>query len=123
MTLDDVVRLLSSTGSYPPGERLFWTSESSWFFDISAAHPTREVRAALETALERRQLSIGAIDFNLHSEMASSEELVRSLFRARRLARAWPGLDASVAMQSDPPGYTWALPQVLQAAGIPYLAI
>ena len=123
MTLDDVFRQLRSTGSLPPGERLHWTSESSWFFDISLEKPAAATRAELAGALERGQLSIGAFDFNLHSEMCTLEELIRGLFRSRRLAAAYPGLDATVAMQSDPPGYAWGLCQALVSSGVRYLAI
>src|SRR5436309_9754314 len=111
MTLDDVFRLLRATASLPAGERLHWTSESSWFFDISLENPTGPARAELAAALGRGQLSVGALDFNLHSEMCTLEELIRALFRSRRLAAAYPGLDATVAMQSDPPGYAWGLCQ------------
>lgn len=123
MVLDDVFGLLRKTGDYPQGERLHWTSESSWFLDVALKNLTGAARADLEASLARGQLSVGAMDFNLHSEACSQEELIRSLFRAQKLVQKYPGLDASAAMQSDPPGYAWGLAQALVSSGIRYLAI
>ncbi|MCI0628878.1 MAG: glycosyl hydrolase-related protein [Acidobacteria bacterium] len=123
MVLDDVFGLLRQTADYPEGERLHWTSESSWFLDMALKNLSAATRADLEASLARRQLSVGAMDFNLHSEACTQEELIRSLFRAQRLVQTYPGLDASAAMQSDPPGYAWGLAQALVSSGIRYLAI
>jgi hypothetical protein len=120
--LDSVLELAAATDGWPDAARFRWNVEANlplqrWL----ATRPARRRRAFCELAREGR-IEVCALPFSMHTEAFSIDELARQLEFADRL-REEHRLPVVTAMQSDVPGATVGLIDLLAGAGVRYLAV
>lgn len=86
------------------------------------AHP--ELRDEIAQRTREGRFEWGATYNQPYESWLSGEELVRQTYYGRRwLKKNFPGCDATVAFNPDPPARAWQMQQILAKAGIPYLFI
>ena len=112
-SIDQVLANLAADPDYR------WTIESGWQLDRWWERSTEAERANLATWLLSGRLSLAAGYANLHTTIAGPEELARSIYWSSRFARQH-GARARTWITDDVPGSTYALPELLQRAGIEY---
>jgi hypothetical protein len=120
--LDQVLDLAAATRGWPDDARFRWNIEANWpLQDWIRLRPAATVNAFF--ALVRAGLvEVTALPFNFHTEACSIDELAHSLRFADDLRRAH-GIDITTAMQTDVPGATIGLPQLLVDAGVRFLSV
>ncbi len=121
-TIDSAIAMVHRTRGNDAGTRFRWTIETPWALDAYLASRTTAQVESLMTCVRNREIEIGAIHFNLQSDLCGSEELVRSLAFAQEL-RSKYGIAIRTGMIDDTPGFTWALAQLLAKDHIPYLSV
>ncbi|MGE5482454.1 MAG: glycoside hydrolase family 38 C-terminal domain-containing protein [Bacteroidota bacterium] len=120
--LDEAVAFCEQTQDWPKESRFKWTIEAAYpVVEYCRRRSPAQVQRLVH-CLRTGQMELTAILLNLHAETCSYEELVRSLYDARRLANTW-GFEVVSAMQSDVPGHPWSLPQLLVSCGVKYLSL
>jgi Glycosyl hydrolases family 38 N-terminal domain/Glycosyl hydrolases family 38 C-terminal domain len=120
--LDAALELAAATDGWPEAARFRWNVEVNlplqrWL----ASRPARRRRTFLELARAGR-IEVCALPFSMHTEACSIDELARQLEFAGRL-REEHGVPVVTAMQSDVPGATVGLVELLAGAGVRYLAV
>ena len=121
-TIDSAVAMVRRTRSNDAGTRFRWTIEIPWVLDAYIASRTTAQVESLMTCVRNREIEIGAIHFNLQSDLCGNEELVRALSFAQELRTRY-GITIRTGMIDDTPGFTWALAQLLAKDRIPYLSV
>jgi len=86
-----------------------------------ASRPAADVEAFLARVRERR-IEVCALPFTMHTEAYSLDELARTLRPAQALRERF-GIEIVTAMQTDVPGITLALCELLAAADVKYLSV
>ncbi len=86
-----------------------------------ASRPAADVDAFLARVRERR-IEVCALPFTMHTEAYSLDELARTLRPAQALRERF-GIEIVSAMQTDVPGITLALCDLLAAADVKYLSV
>lgn len=121
--LDEALRLIAATESYPEGTRFCWLPEALWAFSSYWEQASPEVRSTLRHAIEQKRLGWDALFCNELTALCHPEELVTLLSPARRLAKAMGIEPPRSAMITDVPGYTWGIVATLAQAGVRYFSI
>ncbi|MFA5263273.1 MAG: glycosyl hydrolase-related protein [Opitutaceae bacterium] len=90
--------------------------------EFLAAHP--EMREEIAQRMKEGRFEWGATYNQPYESWFSGEELVRETYYGRRwLRKNFPGCEAKVAFNPDPPARALQMQQILAKAGIPYLFI
>jgi hypothetical protein len=111
--LDQVLDNLDADPSYR------WTIESGWWLDRWWERSTDTERQRMADHLLEGRLKLAAGYANLHTTTAGHEELARSIYFSSRMARRY-GFPLRVWITDDVPGTSFAVPEILARAGIPY---
>jgi hypothetical protein len=120
--LDQVLDLAAATADWPDDAQFRWTIEANWTLqDWIRLRPKATVEAFFD-AVRAGRVEVTALPFNLHTEACSIDELAHTLRFAADLRTAH-GIDISTAMQTDVPGATIGLPQLLIDAGVRFLSV
>ncbi len=118
--LEDVVRFCRDTENYPPAARFKWNIEAGWSLEHFMNQSSPAQAQELGRLLREGRVELSAWYLNL-TDLFGHEELIRSVYFARSLARRL-GFDVPSAMNNDVTGFSWAVPQILRRAGIKYFA-
>jgi hypothetical protein len=86
-----------------------------------ATRPAADREAFIARVRERR-IEVCALPFTMHTEAYSLDELARTLRPAQALRERY-GIEVVTAMQTDVPGATLALCELLAAADVRYLSV
>ncbi|HEY3860644.1 MAG TPA: discoidin domain-containing protein [Verrucomicrobiae bacterium] len=90
--------------------------------ELMDAHP--ELRDEVASRMREGRLEFGATYNEPYESWLSGEELVREVYFGRRwIHKNFPGCDAKVEFNPDPPGRALQMQQILNKAGVPYLFI
>lgn len=119
--LDRVLGFCAETREFPEDVRFRWVYPT-WVLEKIRALLSDEKRARLDEAIRRGEVTWHALPFTLHSYFAGLEDSVRALYPAARLAKRY-GREVLWAKQTDVPGHTRFLPQILARAGVRLLQI
>lgn len=118
--LDAVIRYCRETDDYPDGAKFKWNVEITWSLEqLLKFYPEARLRELMDLVKAGR-VELGAWYLQL-SDGFGHEELIRSVYFARELARRY-GVPVVSAMNNDVTGFSWAAPQVLSKAGVKYFA-
>lgn len=118
--LDSVIEYCKATEDYPDEAKFRWNIEIAWAFEnYVKARPADKVRELVALIKEGR-VEPGAWYVQL-SDAFAHEELIRAVARTRELGREY-GFGTTCAMNNDVTGFSWAAPQILLQAGVPYFA-
>jgi len=118
--LDQALEYCRETDGYPRDSQFRWTCETSWMAKNYLEHRPGKVREFIRRVKEGR-VEITALYLNV-TELYTAEELIRSIYFAKGLEKRY-GIKIVSAMNSDVPGMSWVLPQVLAKAGIKYFSM
>jgi hypothetical protein len=114
--LDKVMAFCDGTRGNPPGSRFIW-NYPSWLVGKLRELLGEEKRRRLEEYIRRGEISWSGLPFTLHSYFCGLEDIVRSVYFSAALDREF-GTAVRWAKQTDVPGHTRILPQVLAKSGI-----
>ena len=119
--LDDILRYCAETDDWPEASRFRYTIEQAWSVAFWAAHRSEQQVARLVERLREGRIELTALFGNETSELCGSEEQIRLLYPAARLARH-AGVRPATAELNDIPGVSWGLALALSGAGVRYFA-
>ena len=120
--LDAVLDLAERSDALPDDARFRWNVEATWPLDYwLRTRPAADRRRFLDLAKAGR-IEVAALSFNMHSEIYSIDELARQLAVAQRLRDEYE-ISIDTAMQTDVPGTTVGLLNLLTEAGVRYLSV
>ncbi|MGQ9590292.1 MAG: polysaccharide lyase family protein, partial [Planctomycetota bacterium] len=119
--LERVLGFSAETREFPEDVRFRWVYPT-WLLEKIRAMLPEERRARLDEAIRRGEVSWHALPFTLHSYFTGLEDAVRALYPAARLAKRY-GREVRWAKQTDVPGHTRFLPEILARAGVRLLQI
>ncbi|MHB0878930.1 MAG: glycoside hydrolase family 38 N-terminal domain-containing protein [Anaerolineae bacterium] len=118
---DDAIRYCRETEDWPEDCRFKYTAEQAWSVLHYLEHCSPEQAEALTRLIRDGRVEITALFGNETSELCGSEEQVRLLYPAFRLARRL-GITIEMAELNDVPGVSWGLASVLAGAGVRWFA-
>jgi hypothetical protein len=120
--LDSVLDLAATTDEWPDQARFRWNVEATWPLRhwLSSRPP-----AAVDSFMDRVRagdVEIAALPYSMHTEAYSIDELARQLWFADELRERY-GVQIDTAMQTDVPGATAGLLQLLADADVRFLSV
>ncbi len=120
--LDQVLDLATATSDWPDDARFRWNLEAylplqEWI----RLRPAPAVAKFFDLVRDGR-VEISALPFNFHTEACSIDELAHGFRFVDDLRRAH-GIEICTAMQTDVPGDTVGLAQLLVDAGVKFLSV
>jgi alpha-mannosidase len=119
--LDQVVDLCERTRGLPEPARFRWVNECFWPVANYLRRRTPKETNSLVRWMRRGAIENTALYMNM-TELWTEEMIARSLRHAVRFCAEYR-LPLAVAAQTDCPGVSWAVPQLLNQIGIRYLAM
>lgn len=118
--LDEVLDYCKETDNYPLNSKFKWTCEVSWTVKNYFRKRPERIAEFIQRVKEER-IEITGFYLNV-TELYTVEELIRSLYFAKDLEKRY-GIKVISAMNSDVPGLSWIIPQILSKSGIKYLSM
>jgi len=119
--LEQAMRLIRQTRSYPEDARYKWNLETIWALEsyLRQASPAQQQ----EVFADIREGSIGlsALYANMLTGLANAEEMSHFFDFARRLS-AEHQIPMTTAVTSDVPGFSWGLVSAMAQSGVRYFA-
>jgi Glycosyl hydrolases family 38 N-terminal domain len=120
--LDQVLDLATATSDWPDDAQFRWNMEAYWPLQEWIRLRPPPVVSAFFDLVRAGRVEISALPFNFHSEACSIDELAHSFRFVDDLRRAHD-IEISTAMQTDVPGATIGLAQLLVDAGVRFLSV
>lgn len=120
--LDAAVELASRAATWPDPARWRWNVETTLPLERWLHTRPRRQREAFFDLARAGLIEVCALSCNMHTEAFSIDELARQLAFAADLRERF-GLPIVSAMQTDVPGATSALPELLTGAGVTNLSV
>jgi hypothetical protein len=96
-----------------------WNVESAWWLLRWMERSSPAEVAEMMDALRAGRVRLMAGYANLHSTVATREELIRSVSYSHRMARA-EGFAVRTFVQDDVPGASFAMPEILSKSGVDF---
>jgi len=118
--IDKVLDYCKRTDGYPDASKFQWTCEVSWQVRHYFKERPEKIKEFIQRVKEGR-IEITGLYLNV-TELCTAEELIRSLYFAKGLEKE-SGIRVVSAMNSDVPGISWGIPQILARAGIRYFSM
>lgn len=119
--LDKILEYCAATREFPADYRFRWTYPTWVLGKIRELLP-EERQKGFDAAITGGEIGWNAAPFTLHSYFCGIEDMVRAFYPAGALEQRY-GRSAAWAKQTDVPGHTRFLPQVLARSGIRLLQI
>lgn len=119
--LEKVYAFCDATQDNSPGHRFVWTYPS-WLIDQILARQDAQGKEKLNDSIRRGAITWHALPITLHSYFCGLEDVCRALYPSGELERRY-GKRVAWAKQTDVPGHTRILPQVLARSGVRLLQI
>lgn len=120
--LDAVLDLVAASDDWPDDAKFRWNVEVTYPLQKWLAARPPAVRTEFFARVKAGRIEINALPFSMHSEVYSIDELAWGLRFADQL-RHDEDVNIVSAIQSDVPGHTIGLLNLLTAAGVRYLAV
>jgi alpha-mannosidase len=120
--MDRVLDYCAETEHWPDVDARFrYQCEQAWSVLHYLENRPQEVVYRLVQYLQNGQIELTALYGNQTLELCGTEEMVRLLYPAFGLKRAF-GIEVSSAEHNDIPGFPWGLASVLAGAGVRYFS-
>ena len=120
--LDLALDHVEATDEWAEPARFRWNVEANLPLERWLASRPRRDREALLRRIGQRRIEVCALPFTMHTEAYSLDELARVVASAQRL-RDRHGIEIVTAMQTDVPGATVGLLELLASADVRYLSV
>ena len=114
-TLDDVLERFGQDSTFS------WTIETVWQLEQYEQGRPREKFNRLMALVKEGRIAVSPVYTNPYTGWVSAEEMVRSFDKGHAYSTQHD-LKLDAAIYNDVPGLSWLMPQVLEQAGIPFLA-
>ena len=118
--IDQVLDYCRKTDGYPEGSKFKWTCEVSWTVKNYFERRPERIKEFI-TRVNEGRIEVTGLYLN-GTELFTVEELIRSFYFAKELEKRY-GIEVISAMNSDIPGLSWIIPQILAKFGIRYLSM
>ena len=118
-TYNDVIKYCKETEDYPDEAKFRYSVEESWSLEHFIENSDKETHAKLAKYIKEGRIEVQALYGELVTGMCSHEEMIRLLYPSFRINKEFGG-QIRVGSITDMPGLSWALPTILQGAGIKY---
>ncbi|MBI4586686.1 MAG: hypothetical protein HY717_21955 [Planctomycetes bacterium] len=119
--LSKILQHCEETRNFPPEQRFRWTYPTWVLGKLRRLLGEKEVEH-FDAAIERGDLGWNAAPFTLHSYFCGIEDMVRAFYPSAKLEKKY-GKVVRWVKQTDVPGHTRFLPEVLARSGIRLLQI
>ncbi|HUL44768.1 MAG TPA: glycoside hydrolase family 38 C-terminal domain-containing protein [Bacteroidota bacterium] len=119
--LEEALRLIDRTKSYPPDSRYKWNMEILWPFESYLQHATEEQRSRVIAAIRDGSIGLNGLFVNPLTGLAAAPEMSHFTEYARRFTEEY-SIPITTAAVSDVPGFTWGMVTMLAGSGIKYFA-
>ncbi len=98
-----------------------WTIESVWQLNawLERTQDPKQI-AQMQKLLQAGQIELSAADGSQHTEFIGSEELNRLIYAARKAHKQF-GIQPTIAMMNDTPGFSSRVVQTLATSGVPFM--
>jgi hypothetical protein len=120
--LDLALDHVEATDDWAEPARFRWNVEANLPLERWLASRPRRDREALLRRVAERRIEVCALPFTMHTEAYSLDELARVVAAVQRLREAH-GIEVVTAMQTDVPGATVGLLELLASADVRYLSV
>jgi alpha-mannosidase len=114
-TLDEVVEMCNQ---YPDFD---WTIETLWQLEQFEQSRSSEQFQKVIDLIKEGRIAVSPLYSNPFTGWVGEEEMIRSLNKAKEYKEKF-GLTYNAAVYNDVPGQAWFIPQVLNKAGVTFLA-
>ncbi|MBO7741091.1 MAG: hypothetical protein J6S21_00925, partial [Victivallales bacterium] len=114
--LDQALRLCENNPAYK------WTIESGMLLREWMKSRSCELQERMIRQLQAGRMTVGALDMQLLTEVATFPELVESIRRTTEMGRKY-GFPVDTAILDDVGGLAGELPAAMEACGVPYLIL
>jgi hypothetical protein len=119
--LDRVYAFLEAAKNNSPEHRFTWTYPT-WLIDQIRARKDAQGQATFDEYLARGAITWHALPITLHSYFCGLEDIARALYPSKELEHRYQKR-IGWAKQTDVPGHTRILPQILARSGVRLLQI
>jgi Glycosyl hydrolases family 38 N-terminal domain/Glycosyl hydrolases family 38 C-terminal domain len=120
--LDAALRIADATDTFPEDARFRWNVEANYPLQQWLAARPRAMRDELVRRVKEGRIEVSALSFTMHTEAYSIDELARQLWFADELRERYD-IPIVSAMQTDVPGATVGLLNLLVEAGVRWLSV
>ncbi|HEY4207206.1 MAG TPA: hypothetical protein VGM31_10350 [Puia sp.] len=114
--------LIDRTRNQPKGRQFVWTV-AGWPMKEVLDRAAPEMKSKMEASLVNGNLVFHALPFNIETESADPEMMVRGMNVSSSLARKYHLRLPRDAKQTDVPSHSWFLPTLLKHSGVDILHI
>lgn len=119
--IQEALRLIRKTDSYPDEARFRWNVEIMWAADSFLILASSKERNEFIRAVREGRIGLQGMYCNVLTGLARPEELIQETDMAIRFGQL-TGVPVKSAMISDIPGFTWSIVPALAQAGIRYFS-
>ncbi|NML23056.1 glycoside hydrolase [Pseudoflavitalea sp. G-6-1-2] len=120
--IDDALRMIEQTRALPAAARFTWNVESLWAVENYLKQASAGQKEKFIAAVKSGSINLSALYANILTGLSQPEEMFHYTDYAARLKKQY-GLDFSVAMTSDVPGFAWSTVSALAKAGVKYFSV
>jgi hypothetical protein len=119
--LDEALKIIQQTRSYPPDARYKWNLEVMWPLEGYLQQASDEKRQEVIRAIRDGSIGLNALYANPLTGLANAAEMSHFTDYARRFSEQYR-IPIATALVSDVPGFTWGIVPVLARSGVRYFA-
>ncbi|GEM_PF-3080520 len=119
--LDKVYAFCDATRHHTPGRRFTW-AYPAWLIEQIRMRKDAQGKQKFDDYIGRNTIDWHSLPFTLHSYFCGLEDIARALYPAKELERRYQKR-VGWAKQTDVPGHTRILPQILARSGVRLLQI
>ena len=105
---------LGEVEDYPEEARFRYTAEASWSLEDFIEHSDEKTLEKLSLYLKEGSVEVQALYGQMVTGILSHEEMIRQMYPSFRITEKLGG-EVKVAAITDIPGFSWALPTVLNS--------
>ncbi|MGH2532321.1 MAG: glycoside hydrolase family 38 C-terminal domain-containing protein [Thermomicrobiales bacterium] len=120
--LDAVLGIAEATDAFPDDAKFRWNVEVTYPLQRWLAARPLAMRDEFVRRVKEGRIEVNALPFSMHTEAYSIDELARQLWFADELRERY-GIPIVSAMQTDVPGATIGLLNLLVDAGVRYFSV
>ncbi len=119
--LDQAMRLIRETRSYPADARYKWNLETIWALESYLKQASEGQREEFVSDVREGSIGVSALYANMLTGLANSDEMSYFFDFARRLRSEYK-IPIATAVTSDVPGFSWGIVSALAQSDVKYFA-
>ena len=116
----DILTYCLKTSDYPEYSKFRWTCENTWQVFNFIEKATKKDIDLFFSLVRQSRIELTAFYLNV-TELFSFRELLRSFYYLKEIYNKY-NVSIEVAMNTDVPGFSWRIPQILSSIGVKYFS-